>query len=158
MRVIRVAVADDDSAFRRALVDVLDADPHFEVVLHTGTGVGLGPLVADAGADLVLVDVRMPAGGPTAARAVREAALGSARPPVIVAVSADSAAHTVVEMVRAGAVGYLVKGRIGSALPDLLSRCATGEVVLAVPSAASALRELMGSGDSEPAVTLGGSA
>jgi DNA-binding NarL/FixJ family response regulator len=143
VRVIQVAVADDDAAFRGALVDVLEADPRFAVAVAVSTGMGIGPVVVEAGADLVVLDVRMPEGGPVAASAIREAVSGSARRPVIVALSAGSATHTVVSMLRAGAVGYLVKGRIGSALPDLLARCAAGEVVLAVPCGAEALHELI---------------
>jgi DNA-binding NarL/FixJ family response regulator len=88
----------------------------------------------------VLLDVRMADGGPAAVRAVLEG--GGSRPPAVVAVSADSGTHLVRSMVQAGVVGYLVKGRIGSSLPDLLSRVAGGEVVLAVPCAAEVLAEL----------------
>jgi hypothetical protein len=45
-------------------------------------------------------------------------------------------------MLRAGAVSYLAKGRLGE-LPDMVARCAGGEVVLAVPSGAEALKQLM---------------
>ena len=51
---------------------------------------------------------------------------------------------TVAAMVRAGAVGYLTKGRIGESLPDVLAQCAAGEVVLATGSGAAALRVLAG--------------
>ena len=142
MRLIRVVVADDDAVFRRALVDVLKANLHFEVVVETETGVGLGRAVVAARADLVLLDVRMAEGGPVAARAVVDATSGWSRTPVIVVVSADSTLHTVVAMVRAGAAGYLVKGRIGSSLPELLMRCVDGEVVLAVPRAVDVLTAL----------------
>jgi DNA-binding NarL/FixJ family response regulator len=138
VRVIRVVVADDDAAFREALVDVLGADPRFSVVAAASTGVDIADLALTSRADLVLLD-----GGPEAARAVHEAAASAGlRPPAVVALSAQSAVHTVVAMLREGAVGYLVKGRIGSTLPDLLSRCAAGEVVLAVPSGADAIRQL----------------
>lgn len=143
MRVIRVVVADDDAAFREALVDVIGADPRFSVVAAASTGVDVADLALRSRADLVLLDVRMPSGGPEAARAVHQAATDAGvRPPAVVALSAQSAVHTVVAMLREGAVGYLVKGRIGSTLPDLLSRCAAGEVVLAVPSGADAIRQL----------------
>jgi DNA-binding NarL/FixJ family response regulator len=135
VRLIRVVVADDDTVFRRALVDVLEIDPRFQVVAETATGADLGPVVVAARADLVLLDVRMPQGGPVAARAVTEATAGWSRSPVLVVVSADSTLHTVVSMVRAGVSGYLVKGRIGSSLGELLMRCVDGEVVLAVPRA-----------------------
>ena len=52
------------------------------------------------------------------------------RPPVVVAVSTYSSPADVEEMMRAGAVGYLTKGRIGPLLPDLVLRCVDGEFVL----------------------------
>ena len=142
MRVIRVVVADDDAAFRGAVVDVLDADPRFAVVDVRSTGEDIATVARESRADLVLIDVRMPGGGPEAARAIRtQPGAGSAQP-LVVTLSAQSAAHTVASMVREGVSGYLVKGRIGSDLPDLLARCAAGEVVLAVPSGAEVLRDL----------------
>jgi hypothetical protein len=42
-------------------------------------------------------------------------------------------------MLRAGAVGFLAKGWGDLALPDILRRCALGEVVIAAPSGAAAL-------------------
>lgn len=139
---IRVAVADDDDVFRRALVDVLVADSRFQVVVQVATGEGLEQAVLGARADLLLLDVRMPGGGPAGARAVVDAAAASGHELVVVAMSADSGVPVVVSMVRAGALGFLVKGQIGSALPELLLRCLVGELVLAGPRAAEVLREL----------------
>jgi DNA-binding NarL/FixJ family response regulator len=137
-----VVVADDDAAFRGALVDVLETDKRFQVAAATPSGEDIVEVVDGADADVALIDVRMVDGGPTAARAIREATEeGRLRGVLVVAISAQAPVHTVVAMLREGAVGYLVKGRIGSELPDLLARCAAGEVVLAVPSAAEALRQ-----------------
>jgi len=46
-------------------------------------------------------------------------------------------------MLRAGALGFVTKGRLGDGLPDVLARCAAGEVVLSSPAAAGALRGLL---------------
>lgn len=143
VRVIRVVVAEDDPAFRGALVDVLGADARFQVTGAVCSGEDIVEVVRVVGADLVVLDVRMSDGGPTAARALREATdAGLLDEVVVVALSAQAAAHTVVAMLREGVAGYLVKGRIGADLPDLLARCAAGEVVLAAPSGAEALRQL----------------
>jgi DNA-binding NarL/FixJ family response regulator len=143
VRAIRVVVAEDDPAFRGALVDVLEADSRFCVARAATSGEDIVEVVRSVGADLVVLDVRMTEGGPTAARALREATeAGLLGGVAVVALSAQASVHTVVSMLREGAVGYLVKGRIGAELPDLLARCASGEVVLAVPGAAEALRQL----------------
>jgi DNA-binding NarL/FixJ family response regulator len=141
--VIRTVVADDDAAFRGALVDVLGADPRFLVVEAVSTGERIVDVARKAAAHVVLLDVRMPEGGTLAARSIRQATQdGSLHDVVVVALSAQASTHAVVSMLREGALGYLVKGRIGSELPDLVARCAAGELVLAVPHADEALRQL----------------
>ena len=134
---IRVAIADDDAGVRSALSDVLAADARFDVVGTVASGDLLCRLVSDVAPDVVLLDVRMPGGGATAAETLR----AGVHRPAVIAVSAITGAATVASLLRAGAVGYLAKGRL-SALPDMVARCAAGEVVLAVPSAAEALRRL----------------
>jgi DNA-binding NarL/FixJ family response regulator len=144
MRVIRVAIADDDPTFREALVEVLQTDSRFEVVGAVSNGEDLVRLAGDTRPDLVVLDVRMPDGGPSAARAIREAARSWESPaPVVAALTAQSAVATVVEMLREGAAAYLLKGRVGAELPDLLVRSVAGEVVLAVHTGAQALRHLV---------------
>jgi DNA-binding NarL/FixJ family response regulator len=135
---IRVVVADDDDTMRRAMVDVLTVYAGFEVVAATGTAEGLADVAAQVEAHLVVLDVRMPGGGPPAARALRS------RPPypVVVAVSASTDVSTVAEMMRAGATGFLAKGSLGTTFADDLSRCAQGQVMVAVPQGAQVLRTL----------------
>ena len=140
MSAIRVVIADDDDGVRAALHDVLDADARFLVVGTASQGVDLARTVEAARPDIVLLDVRMPGGGMAAARAL--SALPSA--PVIVAVSASTEVATVVAMLEAGATGYLAKGRLGQWLPEMVSRCADGQVVLAVPNGAAVMRVLTG--------------
>ena len=135
---IRVVVADDDETLRTVLSEVMRSDPRFEVVGEAADGVELLEIVARTEADVVLLDVRMPAGGETAARALQDGP-----PVVVVAVSAETAPDTVAGLLRAGVRGYLSKGRLGPGLPDLVSRCVAGEVILAVPTAAQAVRRLV---------------
>ena len=142
MSVHRVVVADDDDMMRSALVDVLGADHRFHVVAAVSDGRDLPDVVSRHRADVVLLDIRMDAGGPEAARLLTSAPEGG---PVVVAVSAEVGTVRVLEMLRAGATGYLAKGRLGASLPDLVDRCARGEVLLAVPTASAAVRHLLGS-------------
>jgi DNA-binding NarL/FixJ family response regulator len=145
-RAIKVVVADDDDDFRQALVEVLDADPRFEVVGAAASGDEMVDIALESRPDLVVIDVRMPSGGPEAARNLREAAARSGMPtPAIVALTAQPAVTTVVAMLRAGARSYLAKGRVDLDLPELLARVTGGEVVLTVPVGAEALSQLIGS-------------
>ncbi len=142
---IRVALGDDDAAFRGAAVGLLESDPRIEVVGAAADGTELLRLAAETDPHVVLLDVRMPAGGAAGARALLElgAASGRRTPPLVVALTAETSPDVIETMLRAGAVGYFAKGRIGSALGDLVSRVYAGEVILAAPTAGLALRRLV---------------
>jgi DNA-binding NarL/FixJ family response regulator len=151
MRTIRVVIGDDDQAFREAVSDVLAADPRFEVIAAVASGHELRAVAAQTRPDVALVDIRMPGGGAEAVRGLvadaRSAAATDDNAPgtlTIVAVSAHTGVQDVRHMVAAGASGYLAKGNLGACLPDLIHRCASGEVVLAVHTAAKALAALTG--------------
>ncbi len=139
MRRVRVLIADDHPEVLSALVGVLESDPHFDVVGTATTGAEACRVASEGRLDLVLLDVHMPGGGSAAARQM----MALPDPPVVVAISAESGSAVVEEMLRAGAVGYLTKGRVGDTLPDLLVRCVEGEVILATPAAAGALRAVL---------------
>lgn len=136
---IRTLIADDHPEMLSALVSVLEDDPRFDVVGSAMTGGEAYRLARETPVDAVLLDVHMPDGGPATA----EAMTALPRPPVVVAISAQSAPGTVEEMLRAGAVGYLAKDRVGGALGDLVARCVAGEVVLATAAGAGTLRALI---------------
>lgn len=142
MNAIRVVLADDDATMREALALAIDSDRRFELVGQAATGPRLVDLVVDTEPHLALVDVRMPGGGAPACRAILEHSRLRRRPE-LVAVSADVDPRTVVMMLRAGATSFLGKGELGASLPDLLQRCAAGQVVLAVPRASLVLAELL---------------
>ena len=134
---IKVVVADDDEAIRAVLSEVMRSDGRFDVVAEAADGTELLDLVASHDVDVVLLDVRMPNGGVTAARALQEGP-----PVVVVAVSAETSPEIVASLLRAGVRGYLAKGRLGPNLPELVARCVAGEVILAVPTAAQAIQRL----------------
>jgi DNA-binding NarL/FixJ family response regulator len=135
----RVLIADDHPQMLSALVSAVANDARFEVAATATNGASAVRIATESRIDVALIDVRMPGGGPALAAALT----ALPRPPVVVAISAETSIATVADMVAAGAVGYLAKGRIGDALPELLGRCVGGEVVLAAPTAAAALRALL---------------
>lgn len=135
---ITVVLADDDAQMRHTLTSMLHTDPRFEVIGHAANGADLLEVVALSRPHVALVDVQMPGGGPGLVRS-----LVDGFPLVAIAVSAETAPSIVLGMLRAGARGYLTKGRIGASLPDLVSRCAHGEVILATPTGAEVLRQLI---------------
>ena len=106
MRVIRTVVADDDPAFRGALVDVLGADPRFLVVEAVPSGEGIVDVARRAGAHLVLLDVRMPGNsGIEACTAIK----AKAPKTKILILTASDEESDLFSAIKAGASGYLLK-------------------------------------------------
>lgn len=109
--VVRVMIADDDPDIRDALADLVASEPSLELV---GTAANAREAVELAGITrpgVAVIDVRMPDGGGTGA--VRGIAIRSPETRMVALSALDDRA-TVVEMLRAGAVRYIVKG----ALPE----------------------------------------
>ena len=105
---LRVLIADDEPEVRDALAGFLAHAPGLEVV---GLAADADQAIAIARAqrpDVAILDVRMPGGGgPRAAREILRR-LPTVR---VVALSAYGDPGSVLRMLRAGAVGYLPKGR-----------------------------------------------
>jgi len=103
---IRILLADDHRILREGLRSLLAQGPDLEVVGEASDGEQLVRLAAELQPDLVIVDVVMPAvDGVEATRQIR-ASLPSVK---VIALSMHSDRRFVSEMVRAGALGYLVK-------------------------------------------------
>ncbi len=104
---IRVLLADDEPGLRTALTELLSHEDRVELI---GTAADAEEAIRIAESDrpdVALVDVRMPeGGGPHAARGISRVSPGTR----VIALSAYEDRKTVMEMLRAGAVGYLVKG------------------------------------------------
>lgn len=115
---IRILIADDEPALRDALADLLAHEDGVVLVGEAGDADQAIELADSSRPDVALVDVSMPAGG--GARAAREIIRVSPDTRVI-ALSAFEDRPTVLAMLRAGAVGYLVKGTVGQ---DLLGSIA----------------------------------
>ena len=77
--------------------------------------------------DVAIVDVKMPAGGgPRAARGIMQASPDTR----VIALSAHEDRETVLEMLRAGAVSYLVKGTAPDEIVRSIGRAAQGQASL----------------------------
>jgi EAL domain-containing protein (putative c-di-GMP-specific phosphodiesterase class I) len=91
--------------------------------------------------DVALLDVKMPAGG--GPRAAREIRIGSLQTRVV-ALSAYEDRTSVLEMLRAGAVGYLVKGTRAADIVKMMHNATRGDVVLSSEVMGDILEELTG--------------
>jgi DNA-binding NarL/FixJ family response regulator len=134
--VIRIVVADDDTAVRDAVVEALAADDRFEVVAAAVDASRAVDAVRVHRPDAVLLDVRMPGGGVAAARQIRDTGL----PITITVASARVDATVVADLLAAGVSGIFAKGHLGGSLGDLIANCLAGQVLLLTSSAAEGMR------------------
>jgi DNA-binding NarL/FixJ family response regulator len=103
----RVVLADDHKLFRDALRNMLQRHPDIEVVGEAGDGVQAVELVRTLLPDVAVMDIRMPRLNGIAAIAQMLAA----HPPVkVIVLSVNSARVFALEMLTAGARGYVTKG------------------------------------------------
>ena len=124
---IRVLVVDDHELLRAGLVTVLASDPAIEVVAQAPDGPTAVSLAMELRPDVVLMDVEMPGGdGITAIAQLRERA-PSIRCLVLTMFDLDD---YVVEALRAGAAGFLLKTTDPAVLTASVRSCAAGETTL----------------------------
>ena len=122
----RVLIAEDDGVMRRALVALLEHERGMEVVAVAANAQEAIAAAEATQPDVCILDVRMPGGGgPQATRGIRAAS--SAK---VVALSGRHDRESVVEMLRAGAAGYVVKGTGPDELVEAVRRTARGETTL----------------------------
>ncbi|ONI69488.1 DNA-binding response regulator [Kribbella sp. ALI-6-A] len=104
---IPVVVVDDEPLIRSGLRAIIDAEPDLTVVGEAGDGAEVLPLVRRTGADVVLMDVRMPAlDGIQATRLLLDALDPAPRVLVVTTFENDDYVY---DALRAGASGFLLK-------------------------------------------------
>lgn len=136
---IRVLIADDEPALRGALAELLAHEDHVLLIGTAGDADEAIALADDAQPDVALVDVKMPAGGgPRAAREIVRVSPATR----VIALSAFEDRPTVLEMLRAGAVGYLVKGTGADELVGSIQRVMQGGASLSAEVIGGIVQEL----------------
>ena len=124
---IRVLIADDHSLVRQGLRRYLDMAEDIDVVGEASNGEEAVAMVEKEQPDIVLLDIRMPGvDGLEAARMIRE------RFPKVGAImlTAYDDRQFVVEAVRAGARGYVLKARDAEHLIQTVRLVAGGNMVI----------------------------
>jgi DNA-binding NarL/FixJ family response regulator len=104
---LRLVVADDDPVSRLMLGAILKREPGFELVGEAEDAGQAVELALRRRPDVVLLDVDMPGGGGARAAVQIREELPEVR---IVAISADDSQSSQYDMMRAGAVGFVIKG------------------------------------------------
>lgn len=136
---VRVVVADDQPVVRAALVDLLSTDPGIDVV---GTASNAQQAIARCvtlAPDLVLMDVKMPGGGGAKATRVIRQSHPDTR---VVAFSAHQDRSTVLEMLSAGAAGYVTKGSPPAEIIAAIHKATQGLALLSSAVSGELVQEL----------------
>jgi DNA-binding NarL/FixJ family response regulator len=134
---IRLLLADDHPLVRSGLRSLLEGEPDLEVVGEASDGAEAVAKAQNLRPDVVLMDLRMP--GMDGIEATRRlAGPGTADPLKVLMVTMFDLDEDVVEAVRAGARGYLLKGSSAERLIEAVHAVAAGGAVLA-PSVARQL-------------------
>ena len=122
----RVLVVDDQDLVRHGLRMILELGG-VEVVGEAADGAQAVAAAAELEPDVVLMDLRMPGmDGVEATRRIVDA--GDAR---VIALTTFDVDQHVVDVLRAGAVGFLLKDVTADGLVDAVRRAAAGEPVVA---------------------------
>ncbi|GLW45747.1 DNA-binding response regulator [Streptomyces sp. NBRC 14336] len=126
---VRVLLADDQTLVRAAFAMLVESAPDMEVVGQAATGREAVELARAERADLVVMDIRMPdLDGIEATRLIAaDEDLAGVR--VLVLTTYDTDEH-IVEALRAGASGFLVKDTRPADLLDAIRTVAAGEALL----------------------------
>jgi DNA-binding NarL/FixJ family response regulator len=126
---VRVLLADDEALVRAGLRMILEAEPDLEVVGEAADGVDAVTMCRELQPDIALVDIRMPRlDGIQAAR--RIAADPALRTAVVMLTTFDADEH-VVEALRAGATGFLLKSMPRDQLVAAVRTAVSGDSLLA---------------------------
>jgi DNA-binding NarL/FixJ family response regulator len=126
--VIRVLIADDQAMVRSGLAMLLAAAGDVEVVGEARDGAEAVRLVHQLRPDVTLMDIRMP--GMDGIGAARQLSSAPAPLTAVVMLTTFGAEEYVLEALRAGAVGFVLKDSDPETLLDAVEAAAAGDGLL----------------------------
>jgi two-component system nitrate/nitrite response regulator NarL len=146
-RKIRILLVDDHTLFRSGIKALLQRQERFEVVGEAGDGLEGIKRAKSLKPDVVLLDLHMPGiSGREAVQTIVEEVPETSV--VMLTVSED--AEDLLETLRAGAQGYLLKNIDADFLIDAVSRAAEGEAVMSAQMTAKLMQNVRGAARPQP--------
>jgi two-component system NarL family response regulator len=137
---LHIALADDHQMFRHALRALLEKNPDFEVVAEAASGDELLRVVSARQVDVVCMDIGMP--GMNGIEATRR--LLASRPQIkVIGLSAFSDRQFVMDLLNAGARGYVTKAEAGEELLRAIHNVQIGRTYLCPDVAATVTSALL---------------
>lgn len=147
MRRTRLLLADDHGVLRAGLRALLEAQPDLEVVAQADSAEAAARLAAETQPDVAVVDVRMPGGGLSLTRRLKQ---DMPDLKVLILSQYDELAY-VREALAAGASGYALKRAAGQELLQAIRAVVAGEVYLHPAVARLLVEESWGPREPAPA-------
>jgi DNA-binding NarL/FixJ family response regulator len=140
-RTARVLIADDQTLFRSGLARLLDGDDRVSVVGEAVDGLDAVKLAASLKPDVVLMDIKMP--GLDGIEATRRIVAETPKSKVLMLTTFEADNH-VIQALKAGASGYVLKDSQASAIVSSILAVVAGERVMASAVANRVLEMLTG--------------
>jgi DNA-binding NarL/FixJ family response regulator len=140
-QVVKVLIADDQTLFRSGLARLLEEDPRVQVVGQAVDGADVVKRAAALKPDVVLMDLKMP--GVDGVEATRRIASELPEIKVLVLTTFDADSY-VLQALRAGASGYVLKDSQPAAIVSSILAVTAGERVMATAVANRVLDMLTG--------------
>lgn len=141
---VSVLVAEDHSIMRQGLVELLEGCDEIEVVGDTGDGESAVKLARKLSPDVVVMDVSMPKmDGIEATRRIVDHGNGTR----IVALSMHSKKRFLLDMLKAGALGYVLKSHAFSELVAAIESAMKGEFYLCSETTSAFIDEYLHGAD-----------
>lgn len=152
---IRVLVVDDHPIVRGGIAALVDEEPGLELVGEASDGETAVRIAPALRPDVVLMDLRMPdMGGSAATERLLEA---DAAPRVLILTTYETD-DEILAAIEAGASGYLLKDAPADDIVEAISRVAAGEVALAPKIAAKLVAQTRAAHAAEAAASSAASA
>jgi DNA-binding NarL/FixJ family response regulator len=148
---IRILLADDHPVVRRGLLQFFDDVDDFDVVAECNDGEAALDAARRLAPDVVIVDLRMPIlSGMDVLRRLR----GDARMPAVILLAGNISDDEVVEAMRLGAKGVVLKEMAPTLLVQCIRKVAAGGVWLEKEAIGRALEKLFQRDDSRARAAL----
>ena len=144
---IRVVIVDDHPLLREGVAHTLNSDPNIDVVAEGADADDAIRLANDMLPDIILLDISMPGGGVTAAKAI------SASCPVVTIAMLTVSEHDddVLGSLQNGARGYILKGIGGPELIEIVKGLHDGNPYVSPGLFARLLSEVKNGGQEKSA-------
>lgn len=146
---IRVLIVDDHTLFRSGIKSLLQRHAEFEIVDEAGDGLEGVKRAKSLKPDVVLLDLHMP--GVSGREAVKLIAEETPETNVLMLTVSEDA-DDLLETLRAGATGYLLKNIETEALVDAIRRAAKGESIISPQMTAKLIQGVRNQTRTAPAV------